>query len=75
MNPEAPLAEMVMVPLFVQFAAVAEPDTAIVMPVQGFVGPGSGLLFEQEIKLAEPSRAIIIKHSRDIFLDIEVVLD
>ena len=67
---------MVMVPLFVQLATVAAPDTVIVTPEQGLGGGvGEGLLFEQEIKLAEPNKIIITKHSSDIFFDIEVVLD
>ena len=76
MNPELPLAVMVMLPLFVQLSAVATPYTVIVMPEQGLVGgAGEGLLFEQDMKLAEPSKTIITKHSSDIFFDIEVVLD
>jgi len=67
---------MVMVPLLVQFDTVVDAVTEIVFPAQGSTGPGvgEGLLFEQEIKLAEPKAIMIAKQSNDIFFDIQLVL-
>ena len=68
---------MVIVPLFVQLAIVVAAVTEIVLPAQGSGGGGGGdgLLFEQEIKLADPKIIIIAKQINEIFLDIQLVLD
>ena len=76
MNPVLPEAVMVIVPLFVQFAMVVEVVTVIVLPAQGSTGPGAGdgLLFEQDIKLAEARLMIIAKQISENFFDIRLVL-
>ena len=67
---------MVIVPLLLQFAIVVDADTVIVLPAQGSTGPGAGdgLLFEQDIKLAEARLIIIAKQISEIFFDIQLVL-
>ena len=67
---------MVIVPLLLQFAMVADADTVIVLPAHGSTGPGAGdgLLFEQDIKLTEARLMIIAKQISEIFFDIQLVL-
>ena len=71
-----PDAVTVIVPLLLQFAIVVDADTVIVLPAQGSTGPGAGdgLLFEQDIKLAEARLIIIAKQISEIFFDIQLVL-
>ena len=71
-----PDADTVIVPLFVQLAMVDDALTVIVLPAQGSTGPGAGdgLLFEQDLKLAEARLIIIAKQISEIFFDIQSVL-
>ena len=75
MKPVLPVAFMVIVPLFVQFATVVDAVTEIDLPAQGSTGPGGGvgLLLEQDIKLAEARLIIIAKQINEIFFDIQLV--